>query len=483
MKRALALALCLLLIPAALAETYLIGYEMKKDYDYVTYDLLLRDDGTAVLGPDDCSFVRELTDPFIPEDERRYSVGSPTEFWTDAGNYRSPMVALADANGDRITGFDYADITALRSGDFAYTRPDGTAGILRPDGTALPLGRYSEIFSFREGWLCIEAMESYDSPGALVYRDAKGADIDTGLHCVYIEFPEDDPDHCVLYGVPEWDRNEVCLGPDLKPCFDTMYSYISLSHGRAMVCDATTGLTGLVDMDGTVLIPLAYESVTSFTGSDGTPALLCLEPDRLGFEIRDGETLEVRATVSLRDIAGVANASVYDDSDGTILAIPYDGSGNDISALHFDPFGRPLEEGPQIACNMYYGAALGEPQRKVAEGTESDAPCWLVDLDGNRRSDDYQSLMCSLWKDGHGRFVFSTYDMIQEEDGGTSIDWNTRRAGVIDEDGNVLLDAVYGAVTVFDLDRYWVTQGTRTGMVDGAGHWYYAIDDYAYLMD
>ena len=71
MKRALALILCLLLLPAAMAtaETYLIGYTNSDNYD--STDLLIRDDGTVLVEPFVYDGISRLTPEDWPEDRQR----------------------------------------------------------------------------------------------------------------------------------------------------------------------------------------------------------------------------------------------------------------------------------------------------------------------------------------------------------------------------------------------------------------------------
>ena len=484
MKRALALLLCLLLAPAALAEQYVVDYYLDTDSFYVNYSILLGDDGSAVLGTDDCSFVTELTDRFSPEADRRYAVGSTSDFYEDEDGYRSPLVAMAGCDGKPITGYDYANLMALESGDIAYWKPDGEAGLLRPDGAEFPLGPYGTICPFAGGWLCAEATDSFFIPGAVIHVAADGTVTDTGLHTINITLLETDSDPCVLEDVPELGDYDVLLGTDLKPCFDSVYSNISSSGGNALVFDMSTGSYGLLDYAGNVLLPVEFDKIVDFTDGDGKPAYLAVDGDELGFAVYDGERFEARCEVSLRDIPDVQSAAIYVESDALVSATLYGTNEDDaLDVLIYDADGRLQPDIPLPTISDYYSASTGEPQRRVVTDPEGDAPCYLVDLEGKRASGRFQELEGDLWKDGHGRYKLVTYDYTTDEDGDVRADWRTSRYGAIDEDGRVLVEPIYDNLFALDLDRYWVTLGTRTGLVDAAGNWYFAVDTYDFLMD
>ena len=79
--------------------------------------------------------------------------------------------------------------------------------------------------------------------------------------------------------------------------------------------------------------------------------------------------------------------------------------------------------------------------------------------------------------------MVTRFDERVDPDGETMPVYGSMRFGVIDEEGRVLLEPVFDSLRVLDLDRYWVRQGSRTGLIDGEGNWYFAVDDYVDLLD
>lgn len=476
MKRILALALCLLLGTAALAETYLVSYYPDYEDGYISRQLLLRDDGTVVVDSSEYAQITEISPAGTPEEERRFAAMRLT------GDGGAGKYAMMDANGRLLTDYEY---------EFLYQEPDsdiirfykssGATGVLGPDGAVLVEGAYRSLLPNGEGrWLALTE-DGADGRGALVSIEG-GEVTESGLHCDYITPPDTPGDPFVLSGVAERGGNALCVDADLRPCFEGDYAFIeSFRGGYAQATPSGGELVGAVDAAGRQVLPAEYRSVTFFGDSDD--AVLAVEGDELGFALFDGATFDLRSRISLREIPGADYATIYTQDDDVNVVV-YDAGYNWLMNLRFDSHGRPLPADPENV-NVYsnYSVELGNAQRRLSYTDGSDLPYHLVDLERNRRSADFQDIGAGIWMDGHGRYVFSTYDTYEDADGYTGVNWFTMRSGVIDEDGNTILEPVYTGISLLDLDRFWVQDGRRAGMIDSAGNWYYTVNFYEYLMD
>ena len=119
----------------------------------------------------------------------------------------------------------------------------------------------------------------------------------------------------------------------------------------------------------------------------------------------------------------------------------------------------------------YFNEWTGVPKTLILSvSREQDR---LIDSEGKPVTDPCDGLIASIWRGGKGRFRFAVNN-----------NWGSpERYGVLDEAGSVLLDAVYENLEILDLDRYWVRQNNRWGLIDSRGNWLCEISDYMSLMD
>ena len=475
MKRLAALLLCLLLLPGALAEAYVVNYTPPDGPDYVTCSMLLRDDGTVLVGPDACASLYELTPPDAPEAERRFSAASLQEFAMDAYGCPEPLCAMLDAEGRQLTDFEFTYIYRdYDTGLPTFGRANNDMGILRPDGSVAVEGPYNPILPWGDGWLVLKVLR--DSSNALCRIDADGAVTDTGLRANTLRLPKTESDPIVL----EDKGGDYCVDADLRPCFEgKMTSIESFQDGLAVARPAGSDLYGLIDAAGRFVLPAKYANVYRFAWNDRA-LILALDAHERGYAVLD-PAMNLLSHVDLTPIARDSDVSAYPGDSGLIDVYLNDRDNRSVH-MTFDPWGRPIPQTDDYYLDTYYIRAEGEPQRAVRVAPGVPQLCCIVDPEGNRCSQDFQSLDPALWKDGHGRFISSVYRLSADEND-LGIDWNSRRMGVVDENGAEVLPPVYNDLAVLDLDRFWVTEGTRIGMIDGEGRWYYVIDAYASLLD
>ena len=194
-----------------------------------------------------------------------------------------------------------------------------------------------------------------------------------------------------------------------------------------------------------------------------------------GFDVYDGRDFHIIMRARSGDSASLWTmdyGTFYIDS-GRYLQI-YDADGALLMETDAGDF-----------LDSWYASSDARPERMIlSSGEWPNQEYRLIDYSGRIHGDAFQTLNASLWKEGHGRYVFSAYTVsYNAEYDYWETDWSHQRFGVCDEEGSILLEARYNDVKVLDLDRFWVRQGARSGMIDAQGHWYYSISDYESLMD
>ena len=143
---------------------------------------------------------------------------------------------------------------------------------------------------------------------------------------------------------------------------------------------------------------------------------------------------------------------------------------------------RTLGEDEDISVS--FNSSDGTVDRLIeSSGPWPDTRARLIDMDGNAIGPDYREINGAIWRDGHGLFITQEYRIIPDDEGEYMVDWRSMRCGVCDEDGNEILPCVYDSVSVLGMDRFWVTRGSRTGMINREGRWYYTVNEYENLVD
>lgn len=483
MKRALALALCLLLMPMALAETWVVSYFSAEDYD--STELLIRDDGTVLIPPYTYSVLRTLTPNGTPEAQKRYSAMKPIqtdhaytdeELWDlDSRDY--VRVALLDADGRPLTGFDYYWFDWIED-VVVFATPEGFCGAMDANGHILVEPDYFDIVPNGEGgWLALgrdgDTEIRYDHYYPLLYIDPRGGVHETGFHVQYSGLNRVKDGLCPLRWVKEYDERCIFVDAEGAWAFEGAYDYIGDTlNGLSIVSPDGDGMM-LIDDAGNDLTGI-YESI-EYQEVPGDVAFFAYRDD--AFAIFDGHTGEVRRSNSYP-----GEAAVYAWTCGTgVIAVECDSETEFYAMSGALLFAQDSDNG----IRAWYSRADSFPQRlAVSTGEWPYTTAHIVDLRGRVLCDDYPDLSPALWQDGQARFITENYEINDSGPfGQADIDWTTFRYGVCDGDGAEILPCRYQSLSVLSLDRYWVQQDTRCGLVDGEGRWLYAINDYQFLMD
>ena len=490
MKRILALALGLMLLCPALAETYVVD---NYGTDEVMSDsMLLRDDGTPLTPARTFSNIYEITPSGTPEAEKLYAA-TPCDLGLeydpetaegmlyDTGYVR---VGLMDAQGSLLTGCDY-EYLDYENGYVIFTLPGENLmmGAMDGEGQVVIEPRYASLRHLGGGrWLAMRYPGDksgvhrtyYDDGGYYDEYDFEAVYIDDagvrslGLH-TWDRYTSVNADGiCLISNVEEYGEQSVFVDSMGNVMFGRSFRYADNFVGDYAVV-AEDERYGVIDRSGEYVVPQEYSYINWVegwpmvaTGSRGFTVYDAHSLDVL-FGMDFGEEQDFNVTAITPELFGVTvdeRTSIYDAAGNLLMAVPED---KDVQLYGYSADGtRRLVES--------YGEWPGNYYR-------------LIDLSGEPVSGDFRLINGGVWQDGHGRFVTADYRIIRDAEGEEVVDWSSYRYGLIDEDGGTLLPNVYDELRALSYDRYWVTQGDRSGMIDASGNWYYAVSRYETLMD
>ena len=468
-----------LLCPMALGETFLVDYWSTEETP--GYALFLKDDGTALTPPETYRALAPLNDG-----DMSLFCGSRfnEQFITDGNmaneeDYRSyQRMALVDAEGRALTDYLYFDMVRDPGGAIIGRRWPVGADVLDADGKVLFSGDYIDIRPTGEGgWLALRS-DGRTQEGleinAIVAIDEDGTAHDTGLRTICWRLEPFSEGLCPVSDILELDgraailnaRGERAKKQTFEQLSETCNGYVITNEGE---------LYGLYKMsEGRYLLPPVYDYI-HYDTTDGRAVYIASQGGDV--EVYDAQTGKKLLSRSYPEAEYVScwmlseeTLQVSEDYDGREVC---DLSGNTIFRVHTKQ---------EVMC--LYNNCQGIPQRFVeSTGEWPHDKNHIIDLKGNQVGPDWQRIETSLWKDGHGRYVVTRYELHENEDGEFYPQWSSFRVGVCDENGELCLAMNYQNVQVLSLDRYWVETPERVGMVDGEGKWYYTIEKYAALMD
>jgi len=270
----------------------------------------------------------------------------------------------------------------------------------------------------------------------------------------------------------DYGANCVFLDHEGTNVFRRTYGWANGFFGNyASVTDPETGLVGLIDKTGAWARQPEYRSIDQGEYHGIDVFFACTQTEAY---LLDASNLDYISVIDL-----TASDSTYAWITNKYFITAF---GENTSGL-YDLDGNLIHSG-SISADCWYYHANEMPERIIlTEGEWPDYRYYLADLSGNVSGHAFQSLSAASWMDGQGRYVFATYDKILGEDGLYYPDWPSYRYGLCDQDNNILLEPRYTSIDPIGPDRYWVRLGSRFGLIDETGKWYYVIDDYEYLMD
>ena len=476
MRRILGLTVCLMLLSCAMAEPFVVQYNGGDEA--AGYSMMLSRDGAALTPAGEYYYIYSISVGDCADADRLYAGIAAEAPAGDGGPvYPSYSMALLNARGERLTGFDYQNLVHYpEDGVVVYTLDDGHQGALAVDGRKILDADFAGLIpNGQSGWLGLycPSGEAVSDEGVypLVYVDTRGRLFETNLHArrycfSYNGFCEG---LCVVSGVSEYGGQFIYLDPEGGLAFDRAFdrafdSAFDFYGSYAAVME--DGLYGLIDRTGDYKIEPVWEGLAS--GSD-YDAGLYIATGGGRFVLLDAQTGEEIASDSL----GASSLYAWMENAFMVRVTTED------TAFMYDLDGRRLcEAGDDISA--WYPRADALPQRLISSGDWLYGESRLVDLEGNAVGPAFQWLSAVGWANGKGLYIFQTFDVIGDGDGAYP---GNIRYGLCDQDGNILLDAQYSDFEALSMDRFWVRQGNRCGMIDEDGNWCYVISDFQALMD
>lgn len=387
-------------------------------------------------------------------------------------------VALMNAAGELLTGFDYVsfDHDVENATVFACDF-DGWVTALDERGNILAAGPYTSMVSDGNGGFFAVAPEMDEETGelselaALVHVTAAGdinntglitnayeplSGFSDGLMCVMVcdGYDGESPAYSCVYV----DQN----GADAFGCsFDFAASFMG---GCAEVID-DNNIARLIDRNGNYVTDAEYSYFDCGEQDDGMSIVANLIDG--GFDIISGDGFEIIA--SFRPENGATMLYAYHSGDGLIMAY----SENEMMIL--DASGSVLYRGADdMYAYTWYEFCDSQPQRLlVTRGEGTNAANCVADLSGVQQSDWYREISALSWMGGEGRYLVCDYDLIEVTYDGVTVlepDVDTCRYGVIDQDGNVVVEMKYDYFDCLAADRYWVSDGAGYQLLDDAGN-------------
>ena len=477
-RRTLCVLLCVLLLAAsASAEVYPIAYNCVGEDD--GYAMLLRDDGTPLTPEDTYHSIYPITPAGTPEAERLYAAdpqhpAGGSEALASDDEYAPACVALLDAEGRQLTGFDAVYLRWAAPGKVVFTTLDERCGAMDGRGEVIVPTEYAELTALGDGWLAVDPRGEpvdYGSRYPVVRIDADGSKHDTGLTAFSSSLGTASEGICPINDVAEYDGKGVYVDARGEVLFGRSFDRAdSFAGGAAQM--RIDGRDGLIDRQGQLIGNRLFEDIYRTESTSGDV-----------FIATDGGDLTVF------DADGKALFSRHFDADEircwTLNPAMLNVTTRDLRRL-FALDGTQLTALPEwMDVSGWYTLGCTELPQRLIEGV-GDWPfnaAHLVALDGRQVGGDFQGLSAVRWEDGRGLFITESYRVVPEQGGGYTIGWNSWRYGLCDQDGNALLDCIYEHLEPLSTDRFWVRLGDRSGMIDLDGNWYYAISDYASLMD
>ncbi len=389
--------------------------------------------------------------------------------------------ALMDAQGNLLTDYAYTMFTHDQKNAVVIGyRTDGFVTALDEKGNVLLEGNYAAIVSDTKGGFfatkpdltMIDEYGDFYYKSALVHVLADGTEQDTGFVTGTYDLAgfssglmsiSTFADLGAFGDDTDSDGEEmsyIFIDTDGNDAFGQIFTgAYNFSGNYADVTDADYN-ERLIDKSGAFVTDKPYSWFDFGAADNGMPIVANLVDG--GFDLLSKGDLSV--IKSFEPPQADASLYAYQSGDGLIFAF------SDESMSIIDATGTVVYTGAASA-NAYtsYFYCDAQPGRiLVSEGDWPNEKCKLMDLSGNVTSDGYQEMSALTWIGGAGRYQVATYDVTDSSDG-PDVDYDSYRYGVIDQDGNTILETKYTEMTYLTTDRYWVFDGSVYQLVDANG--------------
>lgn len=431
------------------------------------------------------------------------------EDWYDfEGDYFDSLYAVMNARGELITGFDYIAFTHDVSDAVIFaTRADGFVDALDEQGNVLVSGDYAAMTSDGNGGYLatkpdldqIDEYGDFPAMSALVHVASDGSEEDTGyttgtyelgvFNSGYLCVPlygEIQPEEAAEESEEETEDDEyfedydnydyevlgyVFLDSQGKNAFDKVFTYAAMFTGGYAEVEDENFNARLIDVNGEYVTDKEYSGFDRGEDGDSMPIIANIVGG--GFDLLDRADLSVIASFGseygnelFASQAGGDFIMAYSDSCMMIMAAD----------------GRIIysSQDENVYAYTWYAYCEGQPERiLVSRGDWPSAQCSLMDLEGNTVGGAYPELTALSWKDGQGRYMVADFDVVEVDYGGETMldaDYDTYTYGIIDQDGNTILETKYTMINCLSADRYWVSDGNTYQLVDENGNVIYEAE-------
>ena len=430
------------------------GYDME-----IVDDMPIEEDWDVAEEPDDISeYLSSFYEPGFPD--------------ADYG------VALMNARGELLTGFDYVSFQHdVENGVVAAYSFEGFVTMLDERGNVLVSGEYTSVVSNGNGGFVAVKPEidpdtgdfSDTAPILLIASD--GGITQTGLHTFSYETLPGYYDGLMCTPVCASDAgiDGVCeyvyLDASGADAFGVSFEYAGdFCDGLAEVLDEEYNAR-LINTAGSYVTDGAYNYFDMGFAGDGMPAIGNLMDG--GFDLISKDDLSTIARFLPEN--GGTTLYAYHTGDGVIVAY------SDTENMLIDAAGNVLYRGTNDTYGqLWYEFSDSQPQRMLLNTFDGENFVMCVAaLDGTPVSKWYPEVLALSWTGGEGRYLVLDYELVKVEYDdvtGYEPDMDTFRYGVIDQDGNEVIGMQYDYFAFLAPDRYWAAQDTAYSLLDADGN-------------
>ncbi len=388
-------------------------------------------------------------------------------------------VALMNARGELLTGFDYVGFTHdVKNGIVEAYTFEGFVTVLDEQGNVITEGMYTSIVSDCSGGFFAVMPDvdpvsgDFSEAASIVHISADGTVSDSGMYTFSYEtlpgFSEGYMSVLVCDENAAADSSYEYIFIDTKgqPQFDTSFEYAANFIGGVAEINNSDYQVHLINTSGEYVTGEGYSYFDCLGIEDGMPIIGNLADG--GFDLISGDDYSIIKRFTPEE--GDFYFGAYYSGDNFIIA------SSDTREMVLDAEGNVLWSGEmEFDRNLYTGYSYTDsrPERFViTRNTDYGYEAYITDFNLEPCSDGYREIYAVSWMDGNGRYQVLNYDMIEYEYDdvvGLSADFETIVYGVVDHNGNEIVPVEYDYFLNLDHDRYWVGMGDQYKLLDSDG--------------
>ncbi len=478
MRRWIALIACLLLLMGTASGEEIVLALAIEGGDPV----LVGTDGIERTQRGEYSSIVDISSEGCPEGRRLFSamqsrLERPAE---------QLSLALLNAKGERLTEHLYDTLEHIWRENVVVFQRGELAGAMDERGNVLFEGEYIDLIPADGGFLALPREgvildeDGYPQLARLWHIASNGEATDTGIDTgpyFYARFSGDGPLPIIVRVGDAWKSGYLAAGGAFA--IEPIYESADVFRDGLAIVGVEGERYGMIRPDGTWALPPIYTNIgDTYTGA---PSIGAVRDQTV--EILDRQSLKV---LMRYPFPSGENGYVYTyEINAGAIALGF-GDGMVVVGMDGEELFRLPNEAGAYVTGWFYNPE-GIPERMVLTAGEWPAyRVYIVDRQLNRIAGPYQELAAARWSDGGGTFVTARYEMRTEGTGAdayASIDYDSYRYGLVDQDGNALLPEVYRQLWYMGNGYYMARDADLYGIIDEGGNWLYQASDYEKLMD